>query len=101
MRRPTVFPQLQVPPIVGFVEAMLLNCILEKGGPLLAYRPANELPNSGYKEVEARDGLPAGRAAVVQAHVERLQRRGVVRDEDGPADVLLCVAAATADIVIV
>ena len=65
-----------------------------KGGikpvePLLAQRTAHELSYPGHEEVEARDGLAPGRVGRVHAHVERLERGGVVRDEHGPARVLL------------
>ncbi|CAN4022567.1 DNA modification methylase, partial [Dysosmobacter welbionis] len=72
-----VAPQVAVPPVVLGVHAQLPDAAFQDFQPLLALAAADDLADAGYQAVRRGHGFPI----VVEAHVERLDLLGIIRDE--------------------
>ena len=93
MRHGAEFPCVEVPPefLLGHVHRV--HAFFEFLEPLLALAAADDLADAGEEHVHRGDGRPflavAEIARRVHAHVERLDLRGVTRDDHWLLEMLL------------
>ncbi len=81
--------EVEIPPVVVGFESLLGHSLGEDIRALFTLAAADDLADAGHEQVHRGDGLAAGCAAVVLAHVERLDRAGIVVDGDGTLEMLL------------
>ena len=74
-----VAAQVQIPPVVLFLQSQLRHALGEHVQPLLALAAADDLAHAGHQAVGCGHGLPV----VVHAHIEGLYVLGIVSDKDG------------------
>ena len=85
MAAAAVAAQVEIPPVVLFLQPQLVHARLEHVETLLSLAAADDLADAGDKTVRRRDGL----SVVVEAHVKGLDLARIVRDEDGLFEDLL------------
>jgi len=73
-----VFAQLEVPPVVVSVEAVVFDFLFEDVEPLFALRAADDFADFGDEDVHGGNRF----AVIVAPHVERLDAGGVIGYDD-------------------
>ena len=70
-----VFAQIKIPLIVAHIHAEILDLLSENIITLLALTSADDLADTRYEKVRSCNGL----AVVIEAHIEALYLRRIVR----------------------
>ena len=81
-----VFTEVEIPPIVLFLETKLLHTRGQHIQALLTLRAANDLADARNEKVHGRNGL----SVIIHAHIECLDILGIVHKENGLLIYLFC-----------